>query len=59
MQLFPAFNSLSFLFTFMCLASTYQKSGWQADGCRFSVKLNAAVLNTGQKMFDCHFNTWK
>lgn len=25
MQLFPAFNSLSFLFTFMCLASTYQK----------------------------------
>lgn len=34
-------------------------SGWQADGCLFSVKLNAAVLNTGQKMFDCHFNTWK
>lgn len=24
-----------------------------------SVRLNATVLNTGQKMSDCHFNTWK
>lgn len=24
-----------------------------------SVKLNAMVLNTGQKTSDCHFNTWK
>lgn len=58
MQLFPVFNSLSF--TFLFLASTYQKRlvGRQT-GALFSVKLNATVLNTGQKMFDCHFNTWK
>lgn len=40
-------------------SSTYQKSRGAGRGGLFSVKLNAMVLNTGQKTFDRHFNTWK
>ena len=38
----------AFLFTFTCLASTYQKfQVGRQTGALFSVKLNAVVLNTG------------
>ncbi|XP_025225357.1 lon protease homolog 2, peroxisomal isoform X1 [Theropithecus gelada] len=39
------------------LPPTKRFLGWQADGCL--IFCETEVLNTGQKMFDCHFNTWK
>uniref|UniRef100_A0A8I5NLE4 Lon protease homolog 2, peroxisomal n=1 Tax=Papio anubis TaxID=9555 RepID=A0A8I5NLE4_PAPAN len=39
------------------LPPTKRILGWQADGCL--IFCETEVLNTGQKMFDCHFNTWK
>ncbi|XP_024088831.1 lon protease homolog 2, peroxisomal isoform X2 [Pongo pygmaeus] len=39
------------------LPPTERVLGWQADGCL--IFCETEVLDTGQKMFDCHFNTWK
>ncbi|XP_039331803.1 lon protease homolog 2, peroxisomal isoform X2 [Saimiri boliviensis] len=39
------------------LSPTRRVLDWQADGCL--IFCETEVLNTGHKMFDCHFNTWK
>ncbi|XP_035137836.1 lon protease homolog 2, peroxisomal isoform X5 [Callithrix jacchus] len=39
------------------LSPTKRVLDWQADGCL--IFCETEVLNTGHKMFDCHFNTWK
>lgn len=60
MQLFPVFNSLSFIY--LHVSSFHLPKEFQVGrqtGALLSVKLNATVLNTGQKTLDCHFNTWK
>ncbi|KAM9191748.1 lon protease homolog 2, peroxisomal isoform 2-T2 [Dugong dugon] len=41
------------------LPPTKAVSGWQADWCLTLCEVECNVLNTGQRKFDCPFNTWK